>query len=316
MTKAWDDRISETYTFLRAYSVGSNAQYARQLVEHLQHQANNAHNLQAISNAMAQGGGSSNTTAKDNRKKRRSIIFIRCLMHNHVPAVASSAVSSIPDTMLDSQLNYEIGLARNNVIQALNTAFAQLTNNTATFLQNNSIWVRSNTSRGVQTFQLSHDPTQSRYRIEPLGITPQFFGTTVQINHIPVTRYSTVQNTLGQIDGVDLDVNHVALTTQLTGCSYMYEINGNAMQAAHLWPASDIAPMTLTTTLRNAPAAFQNGSAGGEVIFGAAVGNTTTGYIHTGTWTYLVAVYAGGWQLHAQQVPQGKSAPITYTRVV
>jgi hypothetical protein len=315
--KAWDDRITETIQFIRGWTGGANAPYAPQVAAHLESQTYTNPGMQGFSAAMAQGDYVAGSTAfKDRRKARRAITLIRCALLGKPVATVHAAVKLIHDGMLDSQLNYEIGLVRGNAQQALNAAWAQLCNNTAAFVQNNTLIVRSNASQGVQNFYFSHQDDQNRYAIEPPGMPTRFLSILVQINHIPVTRYAAVQHTLNQITGVDLDQNHPTFTTQLTGCSYMFQINGAAAKAAHIWPAGAITPTNLTAALRNAPADFQNGNGGVATVFGAEGANTVTGYVHGGTWTYIVAVYAGAWEIHAQQVPQGQNAPRTYTRIV
>jgi hypothetical protein len=315
VAKTWFRRVSDTVTFIRNWAGGANAAYAPQVAAHLDALPPDA-TLQAISQAMSQGDYLVGTTAfHAKRDKRRALILIRCALFGEAPNFAQNVVANLQDAVLDLHLDNRIGLFRNTTTNALTAAWASLRNNLATFLQNNTIYVRSDNSQGVQTFWFSCEPDSGRYLIEP-GAQPRFVGIQIQVNHIPVTHYPIVQHRLTQLAGVTLNTGHPAVTTQLTGCSYVYQINGNNAKAAHIYPAGAIPALQLTTDLRNAPADFAHGNGGHTTVFGAEANNSPAGYVHTGTWTYVVAIYTGAWEIHAQQVPAGQDTPRTYWQIV
>jgi hypothetical protein len=53
--------------------------------------------------------------------------------------------------------------------------------------------------------------------------------------NIAVTSYTTVQGNLGHLAGAVVQGN-IGLTTQLSGCSIFYSVQGGNLVVAHLWP--------------------------------------------------------------------------------
>jgi hypothetical protein len=315
--KAWHDRVDETIAFIRGWTAGANSQYAGAIADVIQRRDQGT-SLKTLSKKMSQGAYSpfrSHDKQEAERERRRAIVLVRGEILGHSPTAAKAQTDQIQSAQLDTQLNQILGQARQQIINETQQAWTQFCTQTAMFLQNREIWVRSDASSGVQTFAFGYDATQDRYRLEPQNVMGNYIDIPVQVNHLPVTRYDAVQANLGAIPGTALNQAHPVVTTQLTGCSYVYEINGGTMQAAHVWPAGTISPTLMATTLdANADFAAPNG--GGVQVFGARTANDATGYLHSGTWTYVVAVYSGAWQIHVQQVAQGGGSAITYTRVV
>lgn len=311
-------RITQTSDYIAAWKGGSNSQYAKKIAKHLMALQKKNINITSISNEMAQGSYLfHNITNKELRAKRRAIIFLRCVLHGISVSGANATVSKISDHMLDYTINYEIGLAKHNIEKMLKLKWDDLCKNTANFLQNHTIHMVATKPSGVTTYQFLHDEDRDRYDLKPQSASPEFIDIQVTVNHIPVIPYPNVQNSLTQLDGVDLDTQYLAVTTQLTGCSYVYQINNNQAQATHISPASLNNGAALTSTLRNGSADFANSNGGTTYVFGAGTSNTTTEYDPAkSSWTYVIAVYNNAWQLHAQQVPFNATTPRTYTRIV
>ena len=312
-----DTRIQETLQLIENWTGGGNSQYTQQIVKHLSEDQQIQGAITSISRAMSQGLYLfHNVTNKANRAKRRAIILLRCALNGTNVSNANSVVSSISDHLLDTAINNELALAKSKLEQNLKTQWAQLQNNTANFLKNHTIIVHGTKSSGVTNYYFFYNTDKDRYDLKPTSQNP-YIDIVVKVNHIPVIDYPNIQNSITQLNGVDLDTNHLAVTTQLTGCSYVYQINNNKAQATHISPKSLKDGATLKLTLRNGGADFGNSNGGTTYVFGAGTSNTTTEYDRsTATATHVVATYNSGWEVHAQQVPQHATTPRTYTRIV
>ncbi len=312
-----DVRVQETLQFIENWTGGSNSQHVKKIVQHLGDDPQIKNAITKISTAMSQGLYLfHNVNNKANRAKRRAIIFLRCALNGTNISSAHASVSSISDHLLDTTINSELGLAKSNLEKHLKIQWAQLCSNTANFLQNHTIIVHGTKSSGAMNYYFFYNADKDRYDLKPISQNP-YIDILVTVNHIPVIDYPSVKNSLTQLSGVDLDTNYLAVTTQLSGCSYVYQINNNKAQATHISPKPLKDGATLTSTLRNGGADFANSNGGTTYVFGAGTSNTTTEYDRsTATATHVVATYNSGWELHAQQVPQHATTPRTYTRIV
>ena len=318
--KDWRDRIAETVTFLRGYVGGVNGRYAEAVgfCLGLRHQGNA---LKVISEHMAQGGypwGANTAQQKDYRKRRRAIILVRAEILGDAPNLAKTQTTNIVDNQLDHQLDLVLGLARQQLVLQVTAAWQQFCNQTGAFLQNNEIFIRKDDIGGVRPACFGLDYAVNRYRIHPAGVQlpNSSIEIPVQVCHVPVTRWDAVQANPGNLPGVDADRAYPVVTTQLTGCSYVYQINGNAMQMAHIWPHGSVDAKVMGVNL-TANAGFLVSNGGNVEVFRAEDQNGPTGYMHVATWTYPIAVYngtSGAWEVHVQQVRQQGGGPIQHWR--
>lgn len=326
--KTWNDRVRETIAYISNLAAGPNHQHAAPLADLLT-ERNRGNVLQVVGEQMAQGSYAllQNRAEQERyRMQRRALILIHSVFLNRTPAQAVATANSIAEGTLGTQLGLAIGLARGALLLDLDTKWTQLTNHPAVFLQQNPIIVRSTPAGGLVPYEFGWSPTTSCYRIEPAaGHNPHnHFQVQKTVNLIPVTNYPLVKHNLGALAGVQANPAHPVVTTQLTGCSYVFQLHAGALTAAHICPAGDIEPRAQCGMLRGAPppplanlgpAAFA-GAGAPATVFGAEAANSPSGYVHSGTWTYVVGVHgAGGWQLHIQQQPRGGGA-ITYWRAV
>ena len=98
------------------------------------------------------------------------------------------------------------------------------------------------------------------------------------------------------------------VTTQLTGCSIVYYLNGATLVAAHVQPTGGIDAEAMCTNLRadatlsNAPGLAVTGVFGAQAPKGADPNN----YQKAGNFSFCIGVKIGGaWNLCAQQRTRG-----------
>jgi hypothetical protein len=106
----------------------------------------------------------------------------------------------------------------------------------------------------------------------------------------------------------------VVVTTQLSGCSYMFETDGGNLVAAHIQPTKGQG-YNLVTALRQG-ASFANGlnAPTHQGVFGAEAQDGQFAY-HPDRHTYVIGVMRNGtWELHAQKnhANTATSTPITW----
>ena len=326
--KTWQQRVLDTITYIRNLNAGPNQQYAIGISQALE-EKNQGNLLQVVGEQMAQGHYKllqSNADQEGFRMQRRALILIQAVLLNRSPHQAVATANATADANLGNQIGIALGLARQAIANHLDLKWNQFINNPAVFLQHNQILVRTTAAGGVVPYEFGWSAPHGCYRIEPVaGFNPHHhIRIQRSVNHIPVTNYPTVKAALNALAGVAANPAHPVVTTQLTGCSYVYRIHAGGLTAAHLYPAGDIGAVDMAQMLRGAPppplvnlgpAEFAGTGVAADV-FGAAPANTAAGYVHAGTWTYVVGIRIGGlWQLHAQQQPQGGGIP-TYWRIV
>lgn len=290
-----------------------------------------------IDKGMSQGTAGTELT----RKYRRAMILILCTL-NHLPvARAQQIVAQYSDQNLQAALGTMINDVQRVYAPArLNPALQQLLASPDQFLTHNRIKTGkgSMTTSAPSQFEMTWDSPGQFYFIEP----PVAFHHNLHISfpgyNIAVTKFTDVSNNLGAIAGAVVQGN-IGITTQLSGCSIFYSVNGAQLVMAHVWP-NDVAsvkanlppalqaqaglPAGAVLALRLAyQGGLSNALGGGTLgIFGMvanpndtqlrAVGPNnvrTHGYVDTAGNAYFMAVMVGGsWQLFGQQNNPGQPA--------
>jgi hypothetical protein len=290
----------------------------------------------AVEQGMSQGKAGTETT----RKYREAMILILCGLNQIPIARARQAVAQYQDTALPAALGTMLADVNKICIpKLLNPPLQQLSTGPAAFLANNRI----KTGNGVMTtsdnsqYEFSWDWSYRYYLMEP----PVAFHHNMHIKfpgyNIAVTKFSGIANP-AHIDGALVQGN-MGLTTQLSGCSILYSVNGAHLVVAHVWPneAGPVRanlPPALATQAGLPPGVvlalrlahqgdLSNPVAGGTFgIYGqvedaAHTGQRlvgprnirTHGYVDTAGNAYFIAVQvAGSWQLFGQQNHPGKPA--------
>jgi hypothetical protein len=308
MAKTWQQRITDTLNFIQNWKTGSNAQYAYELANFIR-DANVDKALKATSEEMSLGFYNPFTRTqqiRDYRQMRRAIILLRIQVLGHNANTATTQTERLTNLQLAPQLNTYLGQAYQLTSAQLEAPWTQLNTTPGTFLANHYISVTAGSAHGNLPYFFSFEPAKNRYTLEPAVGNAARVSKRVTVYHVSVTKYQIVQNDLGNIDAPEADRAQLVVTTQLTGCSYMYQVNNNSLRAAHIYAAGAIEATAMCKKLRD-EGGFKNDNGGPLKVYGAQGGTTdTNGYKHQGTYTYILARYlASSWQVHVQQYQRG-----------
>jgi hypothetical protein len=230
-------RIAATIQFLGQADVPSDAQGLRMPVQELLKELEPAIPAQ-VDSAMSQG----TKGTKETRPYRRAMILILSVLNQNPPARAKQAVSSIPDAQLKRSLGTMLKDVKRVVgPRRLNPAVHALLAGPQAFLTANRIKLGRGqlTTSTASEYELSWDSPKKLYLMEPPVPWHHYITARFQGFNIHVQQYSAVQNNLGAIQGAQV-AGSIALTTQLTGCSILYSVNGGDLVAAHIQPTGQV----------------------------------------------------------------------------
>ena len=325
-------RVNDTIQFLRTAVVQPNA--ADPLRQPISEWLEEIPISPAIDQGMSQGTAGTELT----RKYRRAMILILCALNNVPVTRAQQVVAQYRDPNLQSALGTMLlDVARICVPRRLDPPKQQLLAAPAAFLAANRIKTGNgglNISTASQ-YEFSWDARGQFYLMEPPVVFHQNLHVQFPGFNIAVTKFTDIAN-LGQITGAVVTGN-IGITTQLSGCSILYSVNGGNLVAAHVWPnqAAPVRsnlpgalvgqaglPAGVILALRLAhQGALGNALVGGTFgIFGMvndlgdtglrAVGPNNVrmhGYVATEGNAYFIAVKVGGnWHLFGQQNNPGR----------
>jgi hypothetical protein len=266
------------------------------------------------------------------RQYRHAMIVILCSFRPIRPPQALHAVSQYSDLDLSSALGKMLGEVQKTLAtERLDPALLLLQTSPGVLLATKRIWTGGKTPVGATTYELSWKFTQQRFLMQPVGGFADTLNVTFQGFNIAVTKFSTVQATVGQITG-DVVLGSIGLTTQLSGCSIFYSVNAGNLVVAHVWPddtatvkanlpaalaAQNALPVGVILGLRLAhQGGLSNALAGGTLGLLSMVNNPAHtglrqvgphnvrmhGYLDTLGHAYFVAVKIGAsWELYSQQ---------------
>lgn len=284
--------------------------------------------------AMSQGRSGTELS----RKYRRAMILILCVLNNTSTRDAKDAVGMISDAGLHAAAAQMI----KDVLtiyggRVLNPVANQLVGNPLAFLTANRIKLGRGAmvASGASQYDLSWDPHGRFYKLEPSDPMHNYVHAKINGFNIYVQNYSTVKDGLHDITG-DLVAGDLAVTTQLSGCTVIYKVNGPNLTVAHIMPGAGVrqlvpqdlaqyagSPLGVIQTMRmirDGNLGRCNGTLG---IYGMVSGPNETGLrmlgarrVRTHGYTdqlgnaYFIGVKVGGnWQLFGQQnnpgVPNG-----------
>jgi hypothetical protein len=319
-------RLADTIHFIGAAVVGTNQGLAMPIAELLEEIAI----LPAIEQGMSIGTAGNETS----RKYRRAMILILAALGNISVDQARAAVSHIQDAALPGALGNLYGdVQRIKMPARLNPALHQLQAAPTVFLAANRIKIgRGALTTSIPTpYEFSWNSRSKFYLMEPPNPIHTYLHVTFNGFNIAVTDFSDVQHNLGAIPGAVVN-GTMGLTTQLSGCSILYSVNGGNLVVAHVWPRdpddvrANLPPALLPNaaipvgallSLRIADHGdLANPVAGGTFgIFGMVASQADTGLRHVGARNirmhgyvdtlgnaYFIAVQTGGnWELFGQQ---------------
>ncbi len=290
---------------------------------------------EATYQAMSMGTAGTQAT----RKYRRAMILIYCALYDMPGAQARLLVSRHLDASLPTALGNMLNdIQRVVAPRRLNLRLAQLQTAPATFLAANRIKTgRSNVTTSTATpYSFSWDSRQRFYLMEPPNVLHHNLHITFQGFNIAVTNYTAIAGNPGNIAGAVV-LGTIGLTTQLSGCSILYSVNGANLSVAHIMPdaavrlnvppaltADAARPLGVLLALRMAHEGdLANPVAGGTLgVFGMVADRAHTalrmvgprnvrmhGYLDTLGNAYFIALQVGGtWQLFGQQNNPGRPA--------
>jgi hypothetical protein len=294
----------------------------------------------AISPAIDQGMSQGTAGTETGRKYRRALILILCAL-NGVPIARAQQIAAVnKEADLPLALgNMLLDVERVALPRRLNPAYQQLLAAPAAFLANNRIKTGAGqmVGSGPSMFEMSWDVTNRLYSFEPWS--PLHSTLRMEIPggayNTAATPFASIVN-LAMINGCAIP-GTIGFTTQLSGCSILYSVNGANLVMAHVWPNSGAAVRAGIPPVLNAhvnertgillthrmvhEGGLSNPVGGGTFgIYGMVADPLDTGlrllgpnnvrthgYIDNDLKAYFVAVkVAGSWQLFGQQNNRGQ----------
>ena len=329
--KNWNDRITQTIAFIRVAAVPLHGNLRERIADVIQSKYR-PHIAMATSVAMSQGNYASifNRDAQRlNRKYRRAMILIRVTFLGQMAGPAAANVGAVADLNLPAGLDALLLQANQHEEQLLQNEITALRANPAVFLAAKKIQVETSPASGTmnyifycniqgQRFEFKRTTNIVANEVVINGFRVCYI--TISVHHVHVQGYNTVQANLGAIVGTAAaGGDSLMITTQLSGCSVVYQIQGADLVAAHIQPQGVVGGpgrgYNLAVTLRGA-AGLANPILGGPAIevFGCqAVSAGPQDYVPT-RHTYWIGVKVGlNWQVHAQQHNIGLPADIPGT---
>lgn len=327
MMKEWNLRLTETITFIRTAAVPANGGIRNLIADVLEFKYRSGI-PQATSVAMSQGNFYAlrgRDAIRTTRKYRRAIILIRSAILGVYALTAATAAALIPDVNLPGSLGGYLLAAQQHETGLLQTALNNLQHQAAVFLTANKINMEASAASGRMNYVFYYDLLRRRYDFartahltagemlltSPTGTRFRVPHISPMVHHVHVQPFMTVYGgavgNLANINGAALDNNdNLMITTQLSGCSVVYQTQGTDLRAAHINPGGPHPGLgrhyLLVQTMR-AHAGFANPIAGGPAVqvFGAAAADAQRDYFPD-RYTYCIGVKTGGaWELHAQK---------------
>jgi hypothetical protein len=300
--KDWNARITETIAFIRAQNTTHHNR--RNAIANLLHQLHTENQIaQITSQSMSQGGFPvtlHRDLVKDYRKFRRALILIRVAVLGEAILVATNQVGAIPDASLSTSLDTLLSQAYQAKQQELQAAYQSLKTTPSVFLSANKINIVATTSSGAKRYKFYFSPDDNQYWFRPASERTGIVNIQKTVYHVAVQQYSDVKSKLDKIDGGNAAGCDVLVTTQLTGCTFMYQTDGANLVAAHVQPGGGVDQFALRKKLRD-EAAFKNELPGKPVrVFGAVKTPKPDGYCRD-KHSYIIGVRNGQWELHAQR---------------
>lgn len=320
MPHDWRVRLSETIAVIESTTVGTHDDKRLAIAQLLRGRNLN----QATSDSLSQGANTAilnRAAVKDARQLRRAVVLVQSEFLNQTAAQASAFVQSIPDASLPGALGTAIGMAYTRMQQPLDAIHRALLANPLNFLASHKVQLFRSPASTTAPHGLYLDSAFNRYVIRPATDADLLHHVHLRIDaaNIHVQPYSAVAGNIGAITGYQVTPGtHLVITTQLTGCSVVYQLDAarTNLVAAHIQPTGAAGSAgrgyNLATTLR-AGAGFANGLPAGAVgVFGASQTAAAIDYDPNSVparHTFFLGVLTGhGWELHCQRHNIGNAA--------
>jgi hypothetical protein len=190
-------------------------------------------------------------------KSRRAMVLILCAINNALIPMAKAAVAQYKDIELPAKLGIMLmDVKRDALPKRLLPVMQSFLTNSAHFLAHNRVRIGSSGSlpSAPTVFELSWSPVKKMYIFDPPGGMEAMHINVQGGYNLGTTKFHTIGN-LDQIAGSVAQGSFV-LTTQLSGCSIVYSVNGGNLVVAHVWPDDAVktnVPLAVTQAVGGQP---------------------------------------------------------------
>ncbi len=178
-----------------------------------------------------------NSGTEDERSFRRALILTSCVLLNSDPAATQRTIkktmAATPRTRLRKMADLIFATYPMNVLQPVSDA---LLADPQAFLDDNLIVLGGARASRALDIVMSYNIDRDTYDFSSTP-NPSLMQMSVPGFFIGVDPYDNAYATIGNIASAPVAGN-LAITTQLTGCNFLFRVNGPNLRAAHIQPGA------------------------------------------------------------------------------
>lgn len=174
------------------------------------------------------------------RRLRRAIVAIRCLILGSLARETQAVAKAIQPNQLKPILIDLMRMAlRVNGRSTIRPLIDRLMRDPEAFLTANRIKTGYIYGRSTSaTFDFYHSPYHDLYNIDPVNPNRNLPFAPIRAFSFHVQQFKDVAPDMGNIVGARA-TEDLVITTQLSGCSVLYRVNGPNLDVAHIQPTAD-----------------------------------------------------------------------------
>lgn len=317
MSKNDQTRLTQTVTFIRTQR--SDFEFDQGVIADAldQWKSSNGAAALTLSGKMSQNGATNRPKRKTLRAYKRAMIMLKCAIG--LPTTqgqwdgAVTEVNNMLDRNLAAMYAAELRTANDLLGSSagrVNPLIDELRANPLRFLSNNKITISGKPTSNV--FSYGFYMRDGKYKIDPWDWVDSHQK--IRAINVPATLYATVKDSLGAIPGTssrDMDDAALMFTTQFTGCTFCFSVNGASLVAAHIDPGggigreSEFDGVTISKALREG-GGFSNGNGGDFKAYGR-IKDGDYGYPETADQMTIVGVRSvNEWEVFSQILKDDK----------
>ena len=319
MSKSWQLRLTETVTTVGTANTGTFDGDRSPIVAALNRwKGDNPGRAMALSEKMSMNKALNRPKSEPLRAYRRAMILLKCaIMLPTNPDQWDAEVTQVnkaPDEHLPGLFGNDLSAARDKVgssPNSVNPLIAKLEGNPLEFLEENVVTISG--KKVSSDFPYGVYMSKGGLYINPFDWDPNHIK--IQGINVPAVLYASVKDSPGAIIGTrsdDFADAAIMFTTQFTGCTYCFSVNGGSIVAAHIDPGggvgrtSEFDGITVSKAMRE-DGGFANGNGGEFKAYGRIDGNGF-GYPADIDQMTIVAARAhdDNWHVYSQIVFGGK----------
>jgi len=319
MAKDVQTRLTETITTVRTAATSTFNGDRTLSVNALNHwKTENAGDAIGVSQKMTMDNAPNRSKTKPLRAYRRAIILLKCaIIHVHERDRWDQIIADVhkqKDEHLANMFGYDLCDALDiagSDSSVVNPMVNELESNPLEFLTNNMVTIAGKTESS--DFPYGFYMRKGGYQINPFDKNAEHRK--IQGINVPATLYASVVDTPDAITGTrsaDYDDAAIMFTTQFTGCTYCFSINGGSIVAAHIDPGGGVGRKSIYNGVMVSEAmrengGFANGNGGEFKAYGRVEGNEF-GYPQDIDQMTIVAAKSHDdiWHVYSQIVQGGK----------